>query len=69
MGNSCYIIWIDPCVNNSENTLYFIELKLNLNSKVKRFSHVESAIEFLKTIRFVETKVILSGKLYLKFIK
>ena len=68
MGISNYIIWIDPNICNFENTLYFVELAISFNS-VRSFTNVEEAINFLKSIKFVETKIIVSGKLYIDFVR
>ena len=69
METSNYVIWIDQNITNAENTVYSKELKLKLDSFFRPFKDVKSAIEFLKTILFIETKVIVSGRLYLDFIK
>ena len=69
METSNYVIWIDQNITNAENTVYSNELKLKLDSFFRSFKDVKSAIEFLKTILFIETKVIVSGRLYLDFIE
>ena len=68
MGTSSIIIWIDPNITNGQNTAYSIYLKICF-SGVKLFKSVNLAMEFLKTIKFAETKVIVSGKLYIDFIQ
>ena len=45
------------------------EIKFNEELTFSGFKDIKSAIDFLKTIRFVCTKVIVSGKLYIDFIK
>jgi hypothetical protein len=69
MGNSNYVIWVDSNINNAENIMYSMELKLMLDSSIKRYKTIKSAINFLKTVKFVETKIIISGRLYSEFIE
>ena len=78
MGNSCSveinmevnnIIWIDPEVDNNEITQYAKELQSTQLWKVKLFKLINEAIDYLKTIKFRETKVIVSGGLYSEFVK
>jgi len=69
MGNKNpnIIIWIDPNIDNKENQQYSKYLKSISN--FKGYKNIYDAIEDLKTIKFEETKIILSGKLYIDFIK
>ena len=69
MGTSNYIIWIDQNISNDENTGYAQKLKSIRDYSFNGFKDIKSAIDFLKTIRFAGTKIIVSGKLYIDFIK
>ena len=83
MGNaSCLIIkekieknilWIDPNINNEENKKYSEDLKTDLKIKntfnIELFKKVSESIDYLKAIKFEETKIIISGRLYSNFIK
>ena len=63
-----YNIWIDPNIDGEQNSDYSNQLEKNnlLNNK---FNNVDDAINDLKNIKFKETKIIISGKLYLEFVK
>ena len=63
------VIWIDPCIDNEQNTKYVNELKSMDSLNLKLFKNINEAINYLKYIKFNETKFIVSGKLYIKFIK
>ena len=63
------VIWIDPNVENEENSKYQKELKKIANIRLKCYKTVDEAINHLKTIKFQETKIIISGKLYIDFIE
>lgn len=52
MNSLSNIIWIDPNVDNEENTLYLKELELIGNFKINCFKIVEKAIEVIKEIYF-----------------
>ena len=69
MGNKniAIVIWIDPNIDNKENQQYSKRLKSISN--FKGYKNIHDALEYLKTIKFEETKIILSGKLYIDFIK
>ena len=62
------VIWIDANINSEENKLYFKELKKINNLKVTAFDNVEKAIESIKEIKFKETKIIVSGRLFSSFV-
>ena len=64
-----FVIWIDPELDDEENITYAKELIAMANFKVKLFKKVYDAINFIRTIKFEETKIIISGKLYSKFIQ
>ena len=78
MGNSCsveinieinHIIWIDPETENEEIKQYAKELESLKTLRVKLFTEIDQAIDYLKTIKFRETKVIVNGGLYSQFIR
>jgi len=62
------VIWIDPNVDNDENTGYVKELN-SLGYDVKCYKTVDDGMEKVKSIKFEDTKIIISGKLYIQFIK
>ena len=62
------VIWIDEDFENEETKKYRIEIESILYLKVNCFVKVEEAINYLKQIEFVETKIIIGGKFYKEFI-
>ena len=62
------VIWIDSNVYNEENAQYRKELESIWYFKVKCFENIKEAINYLKEIQFVETKIIVSGRLYTEFL-
>ena len=62
------ILWIDSNIDNEENISYIEELKSLGYYKIKCFKEINSAIEYIKTIEFEETFIIVSGSLYIPFI-
>ena len=62
------IIWIDENVDNDENTGYLKDLN-SLGYKVECFKNVDDGLNYIKSIKFESTKIIISGRLYIKFIK
>jgi len=67
--NITNIIWIDPNVNNKENTLYLEELKKIKKTKISCFTNVRKALTLIKKIKFSETNIIISGSIYNEFIE
>ena len=63
------VIWIDQNADNEENTEYFKLLKSMDSLKVRLFKNTNDAIHYLKKIKFEETQVIISGRLYDEFIE
>ena len=63
------VIWIDQNADNEENTGYFKLLKSMGSLKVRLFKNTNDAIHYLKKIKFEETQVIISGRLYDEFIE
>ena len=62
------VIWIDEKVDNEENTGYLKGLNTS-GYNVQCFKNVDDGFELIKTIKFESTKIIISGRLYFKFIK
>ena len=62
------VIWIDENVDNEENTGYLKELNA-LGYNVQCFKNVDEGFDLVKSIRFESTKIIISGRLYIKFVK
>ena len=62
-------IWIDPNISNEENSGYVDNIEKNNNIKLKLFKNINEAICYMKKLEFEETKVIISGRLYIDFVK
>ena len=62
------VIWIDENVDNFENTGYLKELN-SLGYNVQCFKNVDEGFDLVKSIKFESTKIIISGRLYFKFIQ
>ena len=63
------VFWIDSNVDNKENSGYLKELKNYKYLKINCFKDVKEAVNKIKTIEFEETTIIVSGRLYIKFIE
>ena len=63
------IIWIEPNLDNEENTSYLKELRNIKNAKISCFKNVKDALVLIKKIKFIETNIIISGSLYVEFIE
>ena len=61
-------IWIDPEVFNEENTGYYNKIEEKCSITLLLFKTIDEAIDFIKSIDFVEVKIIISGKLYIEFV-
>ena len=68
MSDIINIIWFDKNYVNFENSLYLNDLKRNGNLIIKCYKEIKKGIEYIKTIFFQETNIIISGKLYSEFI-
>jgi len=63
------IIWIAPNVDNDENKDYCEKIRSLDSVQLKTFKEIKGAIKYLKTIKFTETKILISSKLYYDFVK
>jgi hypothetical protein len=74
------IIWIDKNINNSENqgylnssmsgqNLYIPTSTFSKIYNIKEFSDIDSAINFVKILKFIEVIIIVSGSLFKDFIQ
>ena len=63
------VIWIDPNIDNEENTKYIKELQDINCFNIRYFKNVVDAIKLIKSIRFIETNIIISGSLYSEFVE
>ena len=67
--NNLYVVWIDGKVKNVENAYYQKIINQINNVKLFPFTEVKEGIDYLKTIRFCKTIIIVSGSKYPEFIK
>ena len=64
------VIWIDQNIDNEENKIYVKKLELMDALKVfQLFKRTNDAINYMKQIKFEETKVIISGRLYSELVE
>ena len=63
-----HTIWIDPNIDKGENIGYGKELESINFYKPQLCKKVSEAIDYLRTIKFEETKIIVSGKLYAELV-
>ena len=63
------LIWVDSNIDNEENSAYLEILKNYVFLKVKYFKEVDEAINKIKEFEFIEIIIIISGRLYIKFIE
>jgi len=68
-SNIINVIWIDPNINNEENTCYLKELRNIKDIKLSCFKNVMDALVLIKKLKFSETNIIISGALYIEFIE
>ena len=62
------VIWIDENFENDEYKGYLNEL-ISLGYNVQCFKNVDDGFNLVKSIKFESTKIIISGKFYVNFIK
>ena len=65
---STIVIWIDPEVDNIEYSEFTDELRKN-SFHLETYKNIDDAIRYMKNIYFLETKVVIAGKLFDEFIK
>ena len=64
------VIWIDQNVDNSINNIYAKELRAIKSIEfLELFKNTKEALTYLKKIRFDETIIIVSGRLYSELIE
>ena len=64
------VLWIDQKVDNYINIGYAKELRVIKSVKYLRlFKNTEEAMTYLKEIRFDETVIIVSGRLYAELVE
>ena len=63
-----HLIWIDPNYDNEENQDYVRNIKNLGFSNIVLFKTTEGGINYIKTIKFESTKIILNGRLFIEFI-
>ena len=62
------IIWIDREIYNEENQGYVKDLEQLGYKKLRLFEKIGEALDYMKSIQFEETKIIVSGRLFNEFI-
>ena len=62
------VIWLDSNYDNEENSSYLKELDAYKELKNICFRGIDKAMNYIKHIKFEETNIITSGKLYTQFI-
>ena len=64
------VIWLDQKVDNDINTIYAKDLRaLNSIESLRTYKNTEEAMTDLKEIRFDETIIIVSGRLYSELVE
>ena len=63
------LIWIGIDVENEEYKAFLNELNSLLHSEIKCFINEEEGINYIKTIKFENIKIIINGKFYINFIQ
>ena len=62
------VILINSSIESEEYKKFLRDLESVWYLKIKTFKNVNEAINYIKIIEFVETKVIVSGEYYIEFI-
>ena len=63
------LIWIGIDAENEEYKAFLNELNTSLHSEIKCFLNEEEGINYIKTIKFENIKIIINGKFYINFIQ
>lgn len=62
------IIWVDQDINSYENQGYIKQLEKFGYDNLKLFDKVNNAFDYMKLLKFEDTKIIVSGRLFIEFI-
>ena len=64
------VIWLDQNVDKDINTIYAKDLRaLNTIKYLRTYKNIEDAVTNLRKIKFDETIIIVSGRLYSEFVE
>ena len=69
MNANTNVIWINRDLNKEENIKYIDELNTLISLNISTFENLDMAIEYMKSIKFQETKIIINDELYSEFVK
>ena len=69
MATPSNVIWIEPDIDNIENQNYLKKLQTFGSLKIRCFNNVNESISLIKSIKFIETNIIISGTLFIEFRK
>ena len=69
MATPSNVIWIEPDIDNVENQNYLEKLHAFGSLKITCFNNVDESIRLIKSIKFKETDIIISGTLFIEFRK
>ena len=64
-----FLIWIDPDIQGSEYDSYVNQIKGTGKYEVSTYLTIEKAFPKIKEIKFNDTTIIISGKIYKEFFK
>ena len=68
-----YVVFIDKNINQENYQNFKSELESKINQKkysnIETYSNIEETIKYIKTIKFRETKIIINGNIYSKFME
>ena len=67
--NLKHLIWIAPNYDNEENQSYVQNMKELGFSNIQCFKITDDGINYIKSYKFESTKIILSGQLFIEFIR
>ena len=62
MDSDINLVWIGQDINSKDNIKYRKDLESQCNIKMKCFFNVYESVAYLKTIKYEETFIIVSGK-------
>ena len=67
--SKAFLIWIDPDIQGSEYDSYVNQIKGTGKYEVSTYLTIEKAFPKIKEIKFYDTIIIISGKIYKDFFK